>query len=130
MIRAPGVSVARWRVLRPCHDQAHFTAEIRHAFGLGDQSMQKLAIITSALLRASMRDPWKPPRVLVRRGYAEGVVWPDEDDISYVKASKFGPQHTKSTYPERQSADQAVGGMSGPGRGASLDCGQEFGGHP
>lgn len=35
------------------------------------------------------RDLWKPPRVLVRRSYAEGEVWLDEHDISYVKPSKF-----------------------------------------
>ena len=36
------------------------------------------------------RDLWKPARVLVRRGYAEGQVWLDEEDVSFVKPSKFG----------------------------------------
>jgi hypothetical protein len=36
------------------------------------------------------RDLWKPPRVLVRRGYAEGEVWLD-DDVSFVK-SRFMPR--------------------------------------
>jgi hypothetical protein len=32
---------------------------------------------------------WKPPRVLVRRGYLTTEVWLDETDISFMKASKF-----------------------------------------
>lgn len=32
---------------------------------------------------------WKPPRVLVRRGYQEAEVWLDETDISIMR-SKFG----------------------------------------
>lgn len=36
------------------------------------------------------RDLWKPPRVLVRRGYAEGEVWLDETDVSWSRPSKFG----------------------------------------
>ena len=35
------------------------------------------------------RDLWKPPRVLVRRGYAEGEVWLDEEDVSFMKPSRF-----------------------------------------
>ena len=31
---------------------------------------------------------WKPPRVLVRRGYSEAEIWLDEQDIS-VLHSKF-----------------------------------------
>ena len=34
-------------------------------------------------------DLWKPPRVVVRRGYIETTVWLDETDISFLKASKF-----------------------------------------
>jgi hypothetical protein len=40
------------------------------------------------------RDLWKPPRVLVRRGYADGEVWLDEDDVSFVK-SRFLPRDEK-----------------------------------
>lgn len=36
------------------------------------------------------RDLWKPPRVTVRRGYVETELWLDENDISFMKASKFG----------------------------------------
>ena len=32
---------------------------------------------------------WKPPRVLVRRGYLTTEVWLDETDISFMKPSKF-----------------------------------------
>jgi hypothetical protein len=32
---------------------------------------------------------WKPPRVLVRRGYQQTEVWLDETDISFMKPSKF-----------------------------------------
>jgi hypothetical protein len=32
---------------------------------------------------------WKPPRVLIRRGYIETEVWLDETDISFMKPSKF-----------------------------------------
>ncbi len=32
---------------------------------------------------------WKPPRLLVRRGYTQTEVWLDETDISFLKASKF-----------------------------------------
>ncbi|MGH7551483.1 MAG: hypothetical protein ACREMQ_00470 [Longimicrobiales bacterium] len=35
------------------------------------------------------RDLWKPPRVLVRRDYAEAEVWLDEADVSFAKASSF-----------------------------------------
>jgi hypothetical protein len=33
---------------------------------------------------------WKPPRVLVRRGYAQGEVWLDEADVSFI-TSRFHP---------------------------------------
>jgi hypothetical protein len=36
------------------------------------------------------RDLWKPARVIVRRGYAQGEVWLDEDDVSFLKPSRFG----------------------------------------
>lgn len=32
---------------------------------------------------------WKPPRVLVRRGWLATEVWLDETDISFMKPSKF-----------------------------------------
>jgi hypothetical protein len=32
---------------------------------------------------------WKPPRVLVRRGYLQAEVWLDETAISFMKPSKF-----------------------------------------
>lgn len=32
---------------------------------------------------------WKPPRVLVRRGYTHAEVWLDETDISFMKPSRF-----------------------------------------
>jgi hypothetical protein len=32
---------------------------------------------------------WKPPRVLVRRGYARAEVWLDETDVSFMKPNKF-----------------------------------------
>jgi hypothetical protein len=32
---------------------------------------------------------WKPPRVLVRRGYLQAEVWLDETDISFMKPSRF-----------------------------------------
>ena len=32
---------------------------------------------------------WKPPRVRVRRGYAEAEILLDETDISFMKPSKF-----------------------------------------
>jgi hypothetical protein len=35
------------------------------------------------------RDLWKPPRIIVRRGYQQTVVWLDETDISFMKPSKF-----------------------------------------
>jgi hypothetical protein len=35
------------------------------------------------------RDLWKPPRVIVRRGYLRTEVWLDETDISFLKPSKF-----------------------------------------
>jgi hypothetical protein len=38
------------------------------------------------------RDLWKPPRVLVRRGYADAEVWLDEDDVSFAKPSRFIPR--------------------------------------
>lgn len=36
------------------------------------------------------KDLWRPPRVIVRRGYIKAEVWLDERDISFMKASKFG----------------------------------------
>jgi hypothetical protein len=41
------------------------------------------------------RDLWKPPRVLVRRGYSEGDVWLDEDDVSFMKPDRFLPRDEK-----------------------------------
>ena len=35
------------------------------------------------------RDLWKPPRLIVRRGYLAAAVWLDESDISFMKPSKF-----------------------------------------
>ena len=35
------------------------------------------------------RDLWKPPRVIVRRGYMEAMVWLDETDVSFMKPSKL-----------------------------------------
>ena len=32
---------------------------------------------------------WKPPRVVIRRGYLQTEVWLDETDISFMKPSKF-----------------------------------------
>jgi hypothetical protein len=32
---------------------------------------------------------WKPPRVLVRRGFTQAEVWLDETDISFMKPSRF-----------------------------------------
>ena len=32
---------------------------------------------------------WKPPRVLVRRGWLQTEVWLDDTDISFMKPSKF-----------------------------------------
>lgn len=32
---------------------------------------------------------WKPPRVVVRRGYLQTEVWLDETDISFMRPSKF-----------------------------------------
>jgi hypothetical protein len=35
------------------------------------------------------RDLWKPPRVLVRRGYAEAVIWLHEDDVSFLTPGRL-----------------------------------------
>jgi len=35
------------------------------------------------------RDLWRPPRVLVRRGYAETEIWLSEDDISVMKPGRL-----------------------------------------
>lgn len=32
---------------------------------------------------------WKSPRVIVRRAYLTTEVWLDEDDLSFMKSSKF-----------------------------------------
>jgi hypothetical protein len=32
---------------------------------------------------------WKPPRLIIRRGYLQTEVWLDETDISFMKPSKF-----------------------------------------
>ncbi len=32
---------------------------------------------------------WKPPRVLVRRGYMQAEVWLDETDVSFMKPNRF-----------------------------------------
>ena len=37
------------------------------------------------------RDLWKPPRVVVRRGFTEADVWLYEDDISFVRPPRFAP---------------------------------------
>lgn len=35
------------------------------------------------------RDLWRPPRLIVRRGYIEAEVWLDETDVSFMKPNKF-----------------------------------------
>jgi uncharacterized protein DUF4160 len=39
------------------------------------------------------RDLWKPPRVLVRRGWLEAEVW--LDDVSFRRPGKFGEREEK-----------------------------------
>ena len=35
------------------------------------------------------RDLWKPPRVIVRKGYLQAEIWLDETDISFMKPNRF-----------------------------------------
>ncbi|MGQ0563242.1 MAG: hypothetical protein ACT443_15385 [Gemmatimonadota bacterium] len=35
------------------------------------------------------RDLWKPPRLVVRRGWQSAEVWLDENDVSFLKPSRF-----------------------------------------
>jgi hypothetical protein len=36
-----------------------------------------------------LRQLWKPPRLIVRRGHLQIEVWLDETDVSFLKASRF-----------------------------------------
>jgi hypothetical protein len=52
---------------------------------------------------------WKPPRVLVRRGYLQTEVWLDETDISFMKASRFSVrEQTRILQLVRENFDELL----------------------
>ena len=52
---------------------------------------------------------WKPPRLIVRRGYLTAEVWLDESDISFMKASKFSVRdQTRILALVRENADDLL----------------------
>lgn len=52
-------------------------ASVRHALVLETRGFQFLI---------DPRALWKPPRVLVRRGFMEAEVWLGEDDVSFMRS--------------------------------------------
>ena len=53
---------------------------------------------------------WKPPRVLVRRGYQQAEVWLDETDISFMKPNRFSLRdHTRILQLVRENFDDLSG---------------------
>ena len=52
---------------------------------------------------------WKPPRVLVRRGYTQAEVWLDETDISFMKPNRFSVRdQTQILRLVRENADELL----------------------
>lgn len=55
------------------------------------------------------RDLWKPPRVIVRRGYMEAMVWLDETDVSFMKPSKLSVRdQSKILALVRENLDELI----------------------
>lgn len=55
------------------------------------------------------RDLWKPPRLIVRRGYITAEVWLDETDISFVRPNKFSARdQTRILALVREKVDELL----------------------
>jgi len=55
------------------------------------------------------RDLWRPPRLIIRRGYVTAEVWLDEEDISFMKPNKFSVRdQTRILAIVRENADDLL----------------------